>query len=147
MTIHGATDKRRQISTAMGGLWWLVVLTLALNGCCNSSTMRLSTNPLKAKRQVLKEVPIGTPLKIAEEEMRSLGFHCEIRKAGEFGDQITARGERGEYRRYQNIDYLACTKERVITGIYHRAWVIALVYDKEQVVTNVLIQVWNRYYL
>src|SRR4026208_1272898 len=97
MTTHDATDKRCRFLTTIGEVCWLMVLTLALSGCVNSSAMRLSTNPLKARSQILKEVPIGTPVKIAQEKMNELGFRCEIRKAAQFGDQITARGERGEY--------------------------------------------------
>ena len=122
-------------------------MTLALSGCIISNGMRLSTNPLEVKSQLLKEVPIGTPLKIAQEKMRDLGFRSQIRKAAQFGDQITDRGERGEYQRYENINYLACRKERVITGVSHRAWDIAVVFDKDEIVTNVLVQVWNLNYL
>jgi hypothetical protein len=125
----------------------LMAVALTLCGCVhNVAAMRLSANPLKVKEQIRRQVPFGTPLNVAEEKMRHLGFDCEFRRRGEFGDQITASGERGEYRRYKDIDYLVCVQQLVIPCILHRMWVIGLVCDENQRVTNILVQVWNHNY-
>jgi hypothetical protein len=125
----------------------VMLLIVAACGCAhNAGSLRLSTNALKAKQQILKQVPLGTSVDVAEQKMRKLGFLCQTRERGQFGDQITSWGERGEYRAYKDTDYLACSQERVIPGFSHHQWVIALVHDEHGAITNVLAQVWNRDY-
>ncbi len=139
VTINAATD--------MNNIWistFAVLTACFLAGCAHGSgSIRLSNNPLKVKEEALKEIPLGTPLKVAEEKMAKLGFKCEKYKGVEFGDQITPRGQRGEYKRYQNVDVVACSKTKVVPLVSDRTWVIGLVYNSEKVVTNVLVQVWS----
>jgi len=122
-----------------------LLLCVAVIGCSRSSPtgqIELSKNASTVRSQILERVPLGTPLKEAEEKMRQMGFRCELRKAAMFDDE--SRGRR-QYQRFEKIDYLACSREETgIEGIRHHLWVVALACSKEEMVTNVFTQVLDR---
>jgi hypothetical protein len=119
-----------------------IILGLFLLGACAYGTrMRLSNDPVKAKRQILRVIPLGTPAKIAEAEMRSLGYDCQYEK-GDFDDQISSQGESGLTKPYENIAFLNCVRPQTDFFIIDRLFIIGLVCGKDHIITNVLVQVY-----
>jgi hypothetical protein len=122
-------------------------VTLLLIGCVHKvSALKFSRNPLKLKNQILKEIPVGTPVDVAERKMKQMRFHCESRK-GSFADQISNRGEAGPYQFYNNIEYMVCSQQRSVFCHSGRIYIVGLPYDQNRVVTNVFVQNYNHNYL
>ncbi len=124
-----------------------LVLSMLLTACVqNVGAFRFSSNPLKLKNQILKEIPVGTPVDLAERKMKQMRFHSETRK-GSFGDQISSRGEAGPYQFYNDIEYLVCSRQPSVFCHSGRIFIVGLPYDENRVVTNVFVQNYNHNYL
>jgi len=100
----------------------------------------LSTDPRKARAHILANIPLGTRLDTAEKQLQRMGFECRIAESRVFEDQASA--ENGRVR-FTDIDYFVCHTERSVLFTGHRAWVVALVFDPDRTVTNVLVQVFK----
>lgn len=141
MTGDQAENMRRLRTILLMALWILST------GCEQRDGFRLSSDPLKARQQLLERIPVGTPLATAKERMERFGFKCELLQSEEFAAQTTRLGEQGQYIKYRDINYLCCTKERPVFPFGDRVWVVALVIGQGGLITNILIQVWTYNYI
>jgi hypothetical protein len=108
----------------------LFLLTLLWSGCVS----RFSTEPNEAKQQILKEVPLGTPLHVAKERMEQMHFWCFFHRTPEqpvpFGVKATG----------PLIDCLTCSEEQsVFFG--RKRWTVEMRFDTNQFVTNMVVHV------
>ena len=123
-------------------LWRIFLVASILIWSIHAYTWPLSSNPLKAKAQIQKIIPLGTSVKVAEDKMQEIGFKCEDRRGESFEADISTKGEIGKTRLYKNIDFLVCYKEWVYLPLfYDYMWDIAFVYNKDHIITDVLVSV------
>lgn len=95
----------------------LVSLSILLAGCGQSHVkIKLSDNPVQTKQEILKAVPLQTPISDARRMMEKAGFQCEMEENSDFmeGKKL-----------HKNIDYLYCDKSQ--KRLVSRRWQVAIV--------------------
>jgi len=112
----------------------LAFLALFWSGCSNVRAFRFSTDPDKAKRQLLREVPLGTPLQVARQKLEQRGFWCQIlrRSSGRPEDVASERKD-------PLIDCLTCSQGGSL--VVTRRWIVNMKFDSTQLITNMMVDV------
>jgi hypothetical protein len=104
------------------------------------SKIILSKDPNQLRTNVQKVIIAGSKnLATATQLMTSNGFHCIINTNGMFDDQIKV----GQFFRQTNVNYLHCSTIKKSFGVVQTRFIIALPFDKANVITNVWAQVWE----
>ena len=102
----------------------------------------LSGRPNVARTQILKQVPLGTSIADATNKLSEVGFRCTLPLRGAvFYDMAVTP-------RFTHTDATVMFCDRTRTMYFgQRRWIIGLPYDERGSVTNVFVQVWDRYWM
>jgi hypothetical protein len=102
----------------------------------------LSGRPHVARSQILRQVPIGTSIDDATNRLTHAGFRCAppLRGSVFYDMAVTPRFT------HTNATVMFCDRTRTMY-FGHRRWVIGLPYDERGSVTNIFVQVWDRYWM
>ena len=107
---------------------------LFLGGCT------FSGRPPVARSQVLRRVPIGTPIDAAKDKLAQAGFRALIPGPVFYDMAVTPPFT------HTNITLMFFDRTRTMY-FGQRRWIIGLPYDDHGVVTNVFVQVWDQYWM
>jgi hypothetical protein len=91
-------------------------------------------DPDLMEQELLKHIPLGTPINEAMQVMKNNGFKCEIIEDGRFSDVKEDENASGRIRQtvYENVDFLYCDISKGFF-IVARRWQVSLVYEQHQV--------------
>jgi hypothetical protein len=112
----------------------IFALLLVVCGCS-----RFSGGPAAARAQILRQIPLGTPIDAATNRLTRAGFKCGPHEPGTvFYDMaVTPQST------HTNATLMFCTRAQQ-QFLKHRQWTVGLPYDEHRTVTNVFVQVWDR---
>jgi hypothetical protein len=121
--------------------WPIIVAAILIFGMLirmlNGTFYPLSPDPKAAKTQLVLLIPHGTGLATATNRMNEMGFSCTAVPSQSFDDEASNR-------RY-NGSFIRCVgKKSGLFGFPTYLWVIGLVHDENDRVTNVLVGISNR---
>jgi hypothetical protein len=111
-----------------------LIVLLSIIYSYKSEKIRLSSNNRMVKREILKQISIGSPISDAQAIMQKNGFECSMRS----DDSFIERNEVTIIAKYEGIDYLSCYKDGFAFPICEQRWQIALV-QHNYAVTDILV--------
>jgi hypothetical protein len=117
----------------------IITMSAPVFGQATSKKMRMHKNVNAMKREIAKQIPVGSSIKEAQRIMEANGFGCAIKEQAKF---TVSDGNKPDVE-YANLDFLYCKKEKPVWyALLHTGmWEVAFI-SKEDRVTNILASFW-----
>lgn len=120
----------------------LIIITMAsfAFGQATATKMHMHKHVNAMKREIAKQIPIGSSIKDAQRIMEANEFGCAQKEHAQF---IVTDGNQPEVE-YNALDFLYCKKEKPVWYelLHSHVWEVAIV-SKDGVVTDILVSFWR----
>src|SRR5438128_277975 len=107
----------------------ILIMTSLTFGQVQPKKIKMHKNPNAMKREIAKQIPIGSSIEDAQRIMEANGFWCVWKRGGSF----TEGTEEKPSVEHSDIDFLYCRKVKTLLTdlpkslIYMRLWEVAFV--------------------
>ena len=93
--------------------------------------MRMYADAKAMKKEIIKKIPVGTPIQDAKRVMEENGFNCAFMEDSAFSEDQDGDPQRQIV--HEGQDFLLCHKSKTVAPLMMREWNVIIVHKAEMV--------------